>query len=366
MTGEQRPTTLRVLLFNLGTDADDAILGFTTTWINALAERCTRIVVITMYAGRLQVRSNVVVHSVGKERGYSELRRLFEFYRLLFISLRRERVDVCFAHMAPLFALLFAPIAKLRRIPIVLWYAHKSTPITLRLAHAVVDRCLASTPEGFRLPSRKVSFIGQGVDTTVFHPPHPRPADYELMALSIGRFAPIKKLDELIEAVAQLREAGVSLELRLTGGPLTPRDREYCSALRRQQSNLGLRDAVTFEGFASFQQIPSHYRRGGIFVSLSESGSLDKAIVESMASGCIPICRNDAFRGLAADHGFEQLVPGQGSREVAECLGRVIGLAQTEKDELRTELRSIVVREHSLERLAARIFNEMSHLRRID
>jgi len=113
----------RLLLFNLATDADD-ILGFTTAWINALASRMDAIDVVTMRVGRLAVGANVRVYSVGKELGYSEARRFIAFYRILWRLLRANHYDACFAHMQPLFAILGAPLLKLYRVPITLWFAH--------------------------------------------------------------------------------------------------------------------------------------------------------------------------------------------------------------------------------------------------
>ena len=62
---------IRLLWFNLATDADDPILGFTTSWIRAVAERIEFLHVITMRAGRVDVPGNVRVYSVGKEKNYS-------------------------------------------------------------------------------------------------------------------------------------------------------------------------------------------------------------------------------------------------------------------------------------------------------
>ena len=111
---------MRLLIFNLVTDMDDPVLGFTTTWINALAARCEAVDVITMKMGRLAVASNVRVYSVGKERDYSEPRRAVEFYRILFGLLRQHHYDACFAHMMQLFAVMAAPLLKLHRVPITL------------------------------------------------------------------------------------------------------------------------------------------------------------------------------------------------------------------------------------------------------
>src|SRR5215470_18126068 len=97
---------MRLLLFNLATDAEDPILGFTTRWIAAMARRVEFIHVITMRAGTIEVPENVRVYSVGKEKGYSEARRAMEFYRYLFRVLRGDRIDVCFSHMIPIFTIL--------------------------------------------------------------------------------------------------------------------------------------------------------------------------------------------------------------------------------------------------------------------
>ncbi len=102
---------MNLLVLNLCMDADDPVLGHTTAWVNALSRHCDEVTVITMTAGRIAVEGNVTVHSLRKERGYSEPRRLLRFYQLLFRVLRERRTDACFAHMAPLFATLFAPVA---------------------------------------------------------------------------------------------------------------------------------------------------------------------------------------------------------------------------------------------------------------
>src|SRR5436305_10776011 len=108
---------MRLLLFNLATDADDPILGFTTRWVWALAKQAEFIHVITMRAGRFDLPGNVRVYSVGKEKGYSEPRRVVEFYKILTRILREDRVDVCFSHMIPLFTVLAGPILKMNGIP---------------------------------------------------------------------------------------------------------------------------------------------------------------------------------------------------------------------------------------------------------
>jgi hypothetical protein len=141
---------MNLLVFNLAMDADDSTLGHTTAWTNALARRCDHVSVITMTAGRLAVDPNVEVRSLGKERGASEPCRLRRFYGLVRSALRARRIDACFAHMAPLFTVLFAPVARRAGVPILLWYAHTSVTPVLRLAHAADSQRKALRPRSRR------------------------------------------------------------------------------------------------------------------------------------------------------------------------------------------------------------------------
>ena len=50
---------MRLLWFNLATDVDDPVLGFTSRWIQAIATKVERIHVITMRAGRIELPENV-------------------------------------------------------------------------------------------------------------------------------------------------------------------------------------------------------------------------------------------------------------------------------------------------------------------
>jgi glycosyltransferase involved in cell wall biosynthesis len=353
---------LNVLIFNLRTDAADDTLGFTTGWINAIASHCEHVTVITMYAGVVAVAPNVEVLSVGKERGYSEPRRLLEFYRLVAKVLRQRRIDATFAHMAPLFAVLFAPIAKIRGIPVLLWYAHGHVPLMLRVAHRLVDECVASTREGFRLRSTKVSFVGQGIDTAAFTPPLETSPPYESTVLIIGRITPIKNLDEIVDGIALARERGVDLRVEVVGAALTPRDRTYEQQVRGRVQRRGLSDVFDFVGPVPFTEVAARYRRGGIFVNLCDS-ALDKAILESMASGCLPISRNSAFKEIASTNGLRDLVPEAGPEGFADCLLRVISLSASEKQALRQRLRDITVSDHSLDARGSDLVRRMRRLR---
>ncbi len=354
---------MNLLVFNLAMDADDPVLGHTTAWTNALARRCEHVSVITMRAGRLALEPNVTVYSLGKEFGFSEPRRLARFYRLVGSALRERRTDACFAHMTPLFAVLFAPVARPRRVPILLWYAHSSVTPTLRLAHAVVDRCVTATADGFRLRSEKLFVIGHGVDVERFRPPASTGPAYDTTAVSVGRIAPIKRIDEMIDAIGMLRsENAVALRLSLFGAPSTGSDGRYETCLRQLVHGRGLEEQVSFEGHLTFDEVPAAYHRGALFLNLSETGAIDKAILESMASGCIPISRNASYAAIARENGFGWLVPEPGAAAVADRILRVLDRAAGEGTAITERLRRIVVEQHSLDRLADSLVNQLQEL----
>lgn len=354
---------MNLLVFNLAMDADDPVLGHATAWVNALASRCEHVSVVTMRTGRLAVEPNVAVHSLGKERGLSEARRLARFYRLVGSVLREHRIDACFAHMAPLFAVLFAPLARLSRVPILLWYAHSSVTRTLRLANAVADRCVTATADSFLLPSEKLFVIGHGIDVGRFRPVADPGPHYDTTAISVGRIAPIKRLDEMIEAIGVIAEGhGRRLRLRLFGSPLTTADLRYQAKLRHLVGSRGLDDLVTFEGAIPHGKVSAAYHSGALFLNLSQTGAIDKAILESMASGCIPISSNASYAALAREHGLDRLVPERGAASLAARILATLDQPTEQRARTAERLRQIVVEQHGLDRLADSV---IAHLREL-
>jgi glycosyltransferase involved in cell wall biosynthesis len=345
----------RLLLFNLVTDADDPILGFTTVWINALARRCQQIDVLTMQAGRLELAPNVRVYSVGKERGYGDASRTLEFYRILGDLLRRNRYDACFAHMQPLFAVMAAPLLKLYRIPITLWYAHKSVTTKLKLAEKLVDHIVTASPESFRLHSEKIIVTGHGIDTEMFSPddsPHIQP----FTILSVSRIAPIKKVEVLIEAARLLKQQGQNFRLRIVGGA-DSQHMAYEKQLRDQTE--GLTEVVEFLGSVPYHQIVPIYRAADMMVNLSNTGSIDKAVLEAMSCGLPVITANEAFTPILQKWGDDLLVAPDSPEMLTEKLANLALRSPEQRRELGCELREIVARDHSLEKLVGKLVDEI-------
>lgn len=342
---------LRLLWFNLVTDADAPNLGFTTEWVNALAPHCERIDVLTMRAGRIAVAPNVQVISLGAEHGHSEARRAWTFYRRLSPLLRAHAYDACFAHMQPLFTVMAAPLLRLHALPLTLWYTHSAVTLRLRLAERVATRVVSASPESFRLRSDKLRVIGHGIDTQRFLPAPPPDGPFTI--LSLGRLAPVKHLELIIAAAQRLREQGVDFRLRLVGAAY-PMDRAWAQGLQALVAQGGLQAHVEFAGAVPRARVPAELQRAHVMVNMSATGSLDKALLEAMACGLPVITANEAFRPLLAPWGGQLLLP-PSAEALAQRLQALMTLDAAERASLGRELRALVQREHSMQQLVTRL-----------
>jgi glycosyltransferase involved in cell wall biosynthesis len=351
---------VNVLLFNLATDADDPILGFTHDWIRALAARVTKVDVVTMRSGRLAVPANVSVYSVGKERGYSEPRRAVEFYRILRRLHWLRGYDACFAHMMPLFAVMAAPVLRARRIPLTLWYTHPGTTPLLRTAVRVADVVVTASPESVDVPTTKLVVTGHGIDTARFSPVeagHEPGGRFDIV--SVGRIAPIKGLEVIVDAASMLwRQLGNDLHVRFVG-PVSPADEPYARGLVRRVADAGLDGTVEFTGSMARDTLPAVLRDSSVAVNLTPRGGFDKAVLEAMSCGTPVVTTNDSFRPLFEEAGAADLLVRGGADQLAATLLAVADLDHRDRVALGARLRQAVVDHHSLDRLVERLTREI-------
>ncbi len=347
---------LRLLLFNLKTDADDALLGFTTLWINELALYCEYIDIITMQSGRIDVANNVRVYSVGREKGYSEPRRAIVFYGLLARLLFTRRYDACFAHMMPLFAGMGGPLLAARGVPLTLWYTHRQVSAPLRLALWMSKRVVSAVPDSFPIPTTKLRPIGHGIDTDFFVPSPPVGENSSPVIVHVSRLAAIKNQAVLLRAAS-----GIEADVVFVGDVPESRPQEYKDELLTLAGELGMTERVTFTGDLSARGVRDWYHRATVAINLSPPGLFDKATLEAMACGVPTINSNPAFDPLTGDY-TPQLRTGAPDDVdgLAERLRGLLALSDAERARMGVELRERVVEAHSLKRLIPRLVSVLT------
>jgi glycosyltransferase involved in cell wall biosynthesis len=356
---------MKLLYITYKIDSRDTLVGYVVGWLNGLAKQMERIDVICLARGEVNLPANVRVHSLGKERGASRLSRAVKFLRLAW-SLTSQ-VDAVFCQFSPEYVLAIAPFAKLRHVPVMLWYTHRHVSWRLRLAAMLADRIVTASPESFQLESGKVRVIGHGVDTHRFAPTSNfqlPTSNFQLPTsktiLSVGRRAPIKNYELLIASTQYLPQ---DVHVRIVGGDEGNAPRGYAQTLQQQIDALGLSDRITLVGAVGYDRIPVEYQNAAVHVNLCPTGGLDKAVLEGMACGAITLVRNETFRAVLGDLAQQLIVASENPNVIAARLESLLNLSDEVRVALSKRLREIVVNGFSEEALTKKLAAELSELR---
>lgn len=336
---------MRLLIVTQKVDKHDPILGFFHGWLRELATAFDSIEVIAQQVGAHSLPRNVTVHSLGKEKGSGKAAQVRRFWRLQWTL--RSRYDAAFVHMTPIWAVIGAPEWGAFGKKIYLWYEARGARWPLRLALRVVTKVFSASPHGMPIATRKSVVTGHGIDTDLFCPGTEEPEPNLL--LTVGRVTQAKNLPVLIRC---LRDLPSTAYLVIVGRPLTERDKLLRADLTEQIGNLGLKGRVTIQE-RPHGEVRGLLRRCALFVHASAT-SLDKALLEAMACGCLTLSSSSVAR---------QLLPPicqTTDRAMGESARRLLSLPAEEKHALREELRQKILSEHSLKQLAARLRKEIA------
>lgn len=284
-------------------DRNDPVLGFFHRWLAEFAKHFFKVVVIAGFAGDYDLPNQIEVHSLGKEKGMPKWKRVLKFEELF--SFHYARCDAVFFHMSPEFVLAASPfLLSLPKIS-ALWYIHKHAGWRLQLAERMVDYIFTAAEASFPLLSKKVIFTGHAIDTDFFKPlpGGDHAGGRVLRMLSVGRISPVKGFETIIRAGALLKGKNTkSWSMTIVGAPISSRDQSYFSSLKNLISENRLEREIIFEGSRPYQEMPLIYQNHDLFISLTPTGSFDKAVLEAMSSG---------LAVLAASRAFEELLPRQ-------------------------------------------------------
>lgn len=354
---------MKLIFITRKIDRGDALTGFIFTWIEKLAGELEKLYVICQEKGDVSgLPKNVEIYSFGKERGYGKLRQAYELFITSYKLARRA--DGFFVHMHPIYAIVTWIPSKLFGKKLILWYTHKSVDLKLRIAHALVDEVLTASAESFRLPSKKIKIIGHGIDLKKFTPSLSPPFQGGerggvFKILSIGRISPVKDYETLIKAVEILRDEGkMDFEVKIYGKIGLPKHQTYLDALVEFIHNADLEDIVKFEGEVNYEFVPELYREADLFVNLSQTGAIDKTVLEAGASGVLTLTSNEAFAVPISKISPLLFFERNNPADLAEKILKIKSLNDAEKKKIRSELRRWVEEDHNLNHLVKKIILE--------
>jgi glycosyltransferase involved in cell wall biosynthesis len=155
-------------------------------------------------------------------------------------------------------------------------------------------------------PDQPVEIIPNGIDTERFAPGEPKtPGGHDTVRLiCVSRLVPRKGLEVLLEAVRELSDLPVELEIVGRG--------ELEASLRRRIAELGLERRVQLAGYVPQSKLGARYRHADLFVLPSFAESFGLVLLEAMSTGLpvvatrvggIPETVSDGVNGLLVEPG---------------------------------------------------------------
>lgn len=336
---------MKLLIVTQAVDKNDPLLGFFHAWLLEFAKHTTQLTVFALRVGEYDLPQNVTVVPLrGRKRNRIEtaLRFLYELY------VRRDTYDAVFVHMNPEYVLLGGPTWKVLGKKVSLWYTHKHVGFRLRLAEQFVDHLFTASKESLRLTSKKVRVMGHGIAMPVIA--HIPANNSTIRILTVGRISATKRTRELLEALSVLYDRGISFTCTVVGAPATKADKEYFAELQDRLKLEPFYAHITWVGAVPHDTLPDILSSADVFVNLSSTGSLDKAVLEALVVGVPTVTSNEAFKDILSPVGLY----------VASTEPKVIAdMIKTASETDITELSLSVRKTHSLSELIPAILHSI-------
>lgn len=284
---------MKLLITTQKVDMDDDVLGFFHDWIIEFAKQYEEVRVVTLFEGRHNLPSNVLVYSLGKESGVSRFEYVKNFYRIIWRE--RKSYDQVFAHMNQVYVVLGGLLWRLWGKKIGLWYTHRATSLSLRIAEKFSHIIFTAVPQSFQVRSAKVHSVGHGIDASRFTF-SPRELSETITILHMGRLTSIKNCDTAILAAEKLAERMPDKKIKLVfaGGPITDADYTYEEVLKELAQKINNVEIV-FAGTPTFGDVPTFFRDADVTWNLTPTGGIDKAVLSGMAAARPTIVSNESF-----------------------------------------------------------------------
>jgi len=357
---------MRLLICTQKVDINDDNLGFFHDWIKEFAKHCEKVTVICLNKGKYNLPNNVKVLSLGKEYytksqypiSNIQFPKRFKFIVRFYVNILKYRKDYdsVFVHMNPEYVVLAGWYWRLSGKKLGLWFTHKAVQPSLWIAEKFANVIFTASKESFRLKSKKVRVVGHGINLEKYR--QISDIRYQISEsfkiIAIGRISPSKDYETLIRAIEVLKNKGKfkEIEVKIIGGPGTVEQEKYYKNLKDMVKEKGLDDIIEFIGPVPASEIPAYYQGANLFVHTSRTGSLDKVVLEAMASGLPVLSSNKAvLNDVLADYKDELGFKEGNAEELAEKISQVWGWGMDKRNKLGEEMRRVVAKEHGLDKL---------------
>ncbi|MBI3633269.1 MAG: glycosyltransferase family 4 protein [Candidatus Vogelbacteria bacterium] len=343
---------MNLLICTQKIDKDDDVLGFMHGWVLEFSKYFDNVTVVCLFEGKHELPINVKVLSLGKEGGRSRLKYILNFYQ--YIWREKNNYDAVFVHMNPEYVVLGWPIWVIMGKKITLWYNHLKGGIRLRIANLFCDRLFYTSTFAYITRFSKSRIMPAGIDTRLFKVDSGA-VRVKNSILSLGRISPVKKVDLMVGAAILMDQNNAEFTFDIYGNA-PDRDKEYFERVKAAAANLERKAKIKFSPGISNYDTPKIYNAHEVFLNATQSGSLDKSILEAMACGMLVLVSNKSFQNKIPDVClFEE----KNMNDLAGKLSVLLTLDEYVKNRYRSQMIEYVESEHSLTRLAVELKNAL-------
>lgn len=327
----------KLLIVTQKVNKNDPILGFFHRWIIEFAKHWQTVTIICLEKGEYKLPENVKVLSLGKEKGGLKIGYFLNFYK--YIWRERKNYDAVFVHMNPIYIVFGGIFWRLSGKKIALWYTHKSVDLKLRIAEVLTHKIFTASKESFRLNSKKMEVMGHGIDMELFKPISRVHGEcFEIC--SVARISQTKNQHVMIDTIEVLKNNGFNARLFIVGNFLTSKDKVYEEMIKNKVKDKNLSKEVFFCGTIIPQKIPAFLQKMDLFINLSNTGSVDKAVLEAMACGINVLTSNEAFKSILPTNFYVD------NKNPITIARNIIQISRIDKENF--DLRKIVLERYNL------------------
>lgn len=337
---------MKLLVITQKVDLKDPVLGFFHRWIEELSKHCEKVTVTCLFEGEHRLPNNVKVLSLGKERGSSKIKYIFNFYKHIFNE--RRNYDKVFVHMNQEYVLMGGMFWKFLGKDVFMWRNHHAGSFFTDDAAALCKKVFCTSIFSYTAKYKKTVIMPVGVDIENFKP-NSSVSRIPNSILSLGRISPSKNIDVLVDGILKLNDSKLTVNIY---GDALLQDEGYYEDLKKKAGN----NIIFHKGIPNAETV-NVYSTHSIFVNLSSSGMYDKTIFEAMACGCLVLASNKNLVGkISDDFIFEE----RNTEEFVRKLQRLLSYSEKEYIEASDKLKAFA-QSHALDVLGKKIIKEMSH-----
>lgn len=347
---------MRLLLITFVLDETHPALAWQVSVVREMAKKVEKLYVLTSrvgVTGRIPDNVDVLVPPIRPLGIPHRFGGRWAFNRDIYRYCIKNRIDSVFIHMDMEWAYILYPTFKLLKLPVVMWYAHGSVTRRLWLAIKCVDRVVTSTQEGCRVDDDKIRVIGQAINTERFKIQSKRRME---SVLYVGRISERKRVNLLYQVYKKSQHTehrSNNIRFDIVGPPLNEEDLRYESNIRASVWQDRNEQGFRMLGLVPYERIPDFYESAFLHLNVSDTGSMDKTVMEALASGCPVLTSNAAFFDLLEAYP-EFLIHDDRPEAIAEKIGHIYQRREQYDPHI---LRSIVQNGHDLDTYADRVMD---------